>query len=284
MRANLVLGAPDPSVASEPCVRWDDAMIGAFADLHQGPLPLLLPNAWDVPSALGFLDAGYPAIGTTSQGVASSLGRPDASRSTRDSNLALARALVRLPVPVSIDIEDGYDDEPQAVASFAAELASLGVAGVNLEDSFDGRLLDPAVLAAKVAAVKERSPGLFVNARVDSFWFHEQDTAEATVTRASAYVEAGADCIFVPGLSDPDTIREIAGALPVPLNVLPVPGLTLDDLAALGVRRVSTGSLPYRTALAAAVATADAVRDGRPFPDSVPYPDLQARLTAYAAG
>lgn len=259
-------------------------MDGTFAGLHDGPLPLLLPNAWDVPSALGFLDAGYPAIATTSQGVASSLGRPDASRSTRAANLALAAALVRLPVPVSVDIEDGYDDDPAAVAAYAAELADLGVAGVNLEDSFDGRLLDPAVLAGKVAAVKERSPALFVNARVDSFWFHEQDTVPETVARASAYVEAGADCVFVPGLAAPDSIRELTSALPVPVNVLPVPGLSLGELAALGVRRVSTGSLPYRTALAAAVAAADAVRDGLPFADSVPYPDLQARLTRYPAG
>jgi 2-methylisocitrate lyase-like PEP mutase family enzyme len=260
------------------------SMDSTFADLHDGPLPLLLPNAWDVPSALGFLDAGYPAIGTTSQGVASSLGRPDATRSTRAANLALARALVRLPVPVSIDIEDGYDDDPAAVAELAVELATAGVAGVNLEDSLDGHLLQPTSLAAKVSAVKERAPGLFVNARVDTFWFHQEATVPQTLARAAAYVEAGADCVFVPGLTDPDAIGEITAAIPVPVNVLPVPGLTLDDLAGLGVRRVSTGSLPYRTALAAAVAAAAAVRDGTPFPDSVPYPDLQARLTRYVQG
>jgi 2-methylisocitrate lyase-like PEP mutase family enzyme len=261
-----------------------DSIDSTFAGLHDGPLPLLLPNAWDVPSALGFLEAGYPAIATTSQGVASSLGRPDASRSTREANLALAHALGRLPVPVSIDIEDGYDDEPAGVASYAAEISAAGVAGVNLEDSRDGRLLEPSAVASRLAAVKERAPGLFVNARVDTYWFGQDDTVAGTVGRARSYVEAGADCVFVPGLSDPDSIREITGALTVPVNVLPVTGLTLEDLAGLGVRRVSTGSLPYRTALAAAVAAANAVRDGRPFADAVPYADLQSRLTRYVEG
>jgi 2-methylisocitrate lyase-like PEP mutase family enzyme len=262
-------------------MRCNACMDTPFADLHHRTLPLLLPNAWDVPSALALLAAGHPAIGTTSQGVASSLGHPDASRATRQANLALARALVRLPVPVSVDIEDGYDDDPAAVAAYVAELAALGVAGVNLEDSGEGRLLDPAVHAAKVAAVKERTPAVFVNARVDTYWFHDDETVAGTLARATAYVEAGADGVFVPGLSDADAIREIAGALPVPLNVLPVPGLALEGLAGLGVRRVSTGSLPYRSALAAAVSAAEAVREGRPLPESVPYHDLQARLSAY---
>jgi 2-methylisocitrate lyase-like PEP mutase family enzyme len=259
-------------------------MTGTFANLHDQRLPLLLPNAWDVPSALAFVAAGHPAIGTTSQGVASSLGRPDASRATREANLALARALVRLPVPISIDIEDGYDDDPATVAAYVAELAALGVAGVNLEDSADGRLRDPAAQAAKVAAVKERTPDVFVNARVDTYWFHQEDTVEQTLRRATAYVDAGADGVFVPGMSDADSIRDITGSLPVPVNVLPVAGRSLADLAALGVRRVSTGSLPYRAALAAAVAAAEAVRDGRPLPESVPYPDLQGLLTGFAAG
>jgi 2-methylisocitrate lyase-like PEP mutase family enzyme len=256
-------------------------MTSTFAALHDGPLPLLLPNAWDVPSALAFHAAGHPAIATTSQGVSSSLGRPDASRATREANLALARALVRLPVPITVDIEDGYADSPDDVAALVAELDAIGVAGVNLEDSLEGRLVPRTVHVKKLAAVKAAAPGVFLNGRVDTYWFHEDDTVEATLARATAYVEAGADGIFVPGLTDPDAIRELAAALPVPLNVLPVPGLDLDDLAALGVRRVSTGSLPYRVALAAAVAAAHAVRGGGTLPEAIPYPDLQAMLTSY---
>jgi 2-methylisocitrate lyase-like PEP mutase family enzyme len=256
--------------------------MSTFADLHSGPRPLLLPNAWDVPSALAFVAAGYPAIGTTSQGVASSHGVPDGSRSTRAANLALARSLVRLPVLVSIDSEDGYSDDPGEVAAYVAELGAIGVVGVNLEDSRAGRLVDPSAFAARVAAVKDAAPDVFVNARVDTYWFHQDESVEATLARATTYVAAGADGIFLPGLGDAEAIRAITGALSVPVNVLPVPGQSLAGLAALGVRRVSTGSLPYRASLAAAVEAAAAVRDGATLPASVPYDDLQAGLTAYA--
>lgn len=255
-----------------------------FADLHGGPLPLLLPNAWDVASALSFLAAGYPAIGTTSLGVAASHGVPDGGRATRRANLALARDLARFPIPVSVDCEDGYADDPGEVAALVGELEALGVAGVNLEDSAAGRLVNPSAFAEKVAAVKEAAPGVFVNARVDTYWFHQDETVEATLARATTYVEAGANGIFVPGLAEPDAIRAITAALSVPVNVLPVPGRSLADLAALGVRRVSTGSLPYRAALAVAVEAAAAVRDGSKLPASVPYHDLQADLTAHADG
>src|SRR6185295_13249877 len=135
-----------------------------FAGLHAGPLPLLLPNAWDVASALTFAAAGHQAVGTTSLGVAASHGVPDGGRATRRANLTLARDLVRLPIPVSVDCEDGYTDDPDEVAAFVTELEALGVAGVNLEDSTDGRLVDPGAFADKVAAVKAAAPGIFLNA------------------------------------------------------------------------------------------------------------------------
>lgn len=256
----------------------------SFADLHHAALPLLLPNAWDVASALAFVAAGYPAIATTSQGVAAVHGVPDASHGTAAASLALARALARLPVPITVDCEDGHSDDAAEVGAYVAELAVLRVAGVNLEDSAASRLVEPAGFAAKIAAVKDAAPGVFVNARVDTYWFHQDDTVEATLARATTYVEAGADGVFVPGLADPDAIRAIAGRLSVPLNVLPVPGLSLAELAGLGVRRVSTGSLPYRAALAAAVGAADAVREGSPLPASIPYPELQELLTRYVGG
>lgn len=253
-----------------------------FHDLHRTEKPLLLPNAWDVPSALAFAAAGYPAIGTTSFGVASGLGRPDGGRATGDANLALARALSSLPVYVSVDIEDGYHDDPGRVAAYVAELADAGAAGINIEDSTDEALIGADRHAAKVAAIKQRSPGLFVNARVDTYWLAQDATPEATLARATRYADAGADGVFVPGATDPDVLRQITAAVPVPINTLVIPGRTLDDLAALGVRRVSTGSLPYRAAIQAALDVPAAVRDGRPVPPAVPYPELQARLTAHA--
>jgi 2-methylisocitrate lyase-like PEP mutase family enzyme len=247
-----------------------------FHELHDAGEPLLLPNAWDVPSALAFLDAGFAAIGTTSFGVASSLGRPDGGRATRDANLALARALSSLPAYVSVDIEDGYDDDPEQVAAYVAELAAAGAAGINIEDSSAEKLIAPEAHAAKVAAIKERCPGLFVNARVDTYWLGQEATPQATLARAARYVRAGADGVFVPGASEPAVLREICE------STLVIPGSSLSELSAFGVRRVSTGSLPYRAAVRAAVEVADAVREGRAMPAAVSYPELQARLVDYA--
>ena len=252
----------------------------SFAELHHRDLPLLLPNAWDVPSALAFVAAGFEAVGTTSFGVASSLGRPDGARATRDANTALARALSTLDCHVSMDVEDGYADDPEEVAGY---VATLPVAGVNIEDSTAERLVPPAAHAAKVAAVKRRCPGVFVNARVDTYWLGQDATVESTVDRAARYVRAGADGVFVPGATDPDVLRELAAAIRVPVNVLALPGRSLTELAELGIRRVSTGSLPYRAAMQAAIEVALAVRDSRPVPDAVPYPELQDRLVRYAA-
>jgi 2-methylisocitrate lyase-like PEP mutase family enzyme len=250
----------------------------SFHDLHRGDRPLLLPNAWDVASALAFVAAGYPAVATTSFGVAASTGHPDGGRSSKEATTRLAAALVVLPVFVSVDIEDGYDDDPDRVAAY---VAGLGVAGVNIEDSTEGSLVAPAAHAAKIAAVKKGSPDVFVNARVDTIWLGQDATVGATLARARTYVEAGADGIFVPGLSEPDEVRAVAVALDVPLNVLVIPGRSLSDVAELGVRRVSTGSLPYRAAVDAAVAVADAVRDGLAVPAATSYHDMQERLVQY---
>jgi 2-methylisocitrate lyase-like PEP mutase family enzyme len=250
-----------------------------FRDLHAGELRLLLPNAWDVASALAFAAAGFPAIGTTSFGVAAAAGHPDGGRSTKDATAALAARLARLPVPVSADIEDGYDDDPDAVAAY---VASLGVAGINIEDSSAELLVAPDAHAAKVTAIKRAAPDVFVNARIDTYWLGEDATVAATLERAAAYVEAGADGVFVPGATDPAELRELSAAIPVPLNVLVVPGLSRTELGELGVRRVSTGSLPYRAAIDAAVAVAAAVRDGDDVPSATAYPEMQARLVDYA--
>ncbi|MFJ8613693.1 isocitrate lyase/phosphoenolpyruvate mutase family protein [Streptomyces sp. NPDC093675] len=251
----------------------------SFHDLHRQNSPLLLPNAWDVASALAFAEAGFPAIGTTSFGVAAASGSPDGGRATKDATLCLARRLQTVPAYTSVDIEDGYSDDPDQVAAYAE---SLGVDGINIEDSTGEKLIGPALHAAKVSAIKDRVPGLFVNARVDTYWLGEQATVEETLRRASAYVGAGADGIFVPGAADPDTLRHLAEGIGAPVNVLVHPTLTLDELAGLGVRRVSTGSLPYRAAVDAAVRAAAAVRDGGTPPAVSPYPAMQEQLVRFA--
>lgn len=250
-----------------------------FHDLHHTGTPLLLPNAWDVASAVTFAEAGFPAVGTTSFGVGAAGGHPDGAGASRDATVELVHALASLPAHVTADIEDGYADDPDDVAAF---VAGLGVAGVNIEDSTDGALVDPAAHAAKITAIKRRTPDVFVNARVDDFWLGQDATVDAVLRRAEVYTAAGADGIFVPGATDPADLRALAAAIPVPVNVLVIPDLTLAELGELGIRRVSTGSLPYRAALDAALGVAAAVRDGDKPVAATPYPQVQQRLVGYA--
>jgi 2-methylisocitrate lyase-like PEP mutase family enzyme len=251
----------------------------SFRDLHYADEPLLLPNAWDVSSALAFNDAGFRAIGTTSFGVAASAGHPDGGRSSKDATTKLVRQLQNLPAYVSADVEDGYHDDPDAVAE---QIAGLGAAGINIEDSTDEELISPRAHAAKVAAIKQRSPEVFINARIDTYWLDQDADVSPTLKRAEAYVEAGADGIFIPGASDPSDLRRLTANIPVPVNVLVVPGLSLAQLADLGVRRISTGSLPYRVAIDAAVAVAQNIRDGMPPPAATGYPQMQSRLVEFS--
>lgn len=250
----------------------------SFRDLHYADEPFLLPNAWDVSSALAFYDAGYRAVGTTSFGVAATAGHPDGGRSSKEPTSTLVAQLRNLPVYVSADVEDGYDDDPELVAGY---VAGLGAVGINIEDSTDEKLISPQAHAAKVSAIKRRSPEVFVNARVDTYWLDQDANVAATLNRAEAYVEAGADGIFIPGASDPSDLRQLTANIPVPVNVLVVPGLSLAELAELGVRRVSTGSLPYRAAIHAAVEVARNVRDGVPPAAAAAYPAMQARLVEF---
>ncbi|GAB3308442.1 isocitrate lyase/phosphoenolpyruvate mutase family protein [Geodermatophilus aquaeductus] len=251
----------------------------SFADLHRGPRPLLLPNAWDVASALALVADGHPAVGTTSLGVAAAAGIPDTSRAGRAATVGLARALARLPVPVTVDLADGFSDNP---AEVAALVAGLPAAGVNLEDSTGGRLVDPERHAAKVAAVAAAAPGVFLNARVDTYWLEEEADLDTTLDRARRYVAAGADGVFVPGPLGEAEVAALVAELPVPLNVL-AGTLPLPRLAGLGVRRVSTGSLLFRAALDAAVAVAARLRDGEPAPAATPYAEVDARTATLGA-
>ncbi|MET9880942.1 isocitrate lyase/phosphoenolpyruvate mutase family protein [Actinacidiphila glaucinigra] len=271
----------------------------AFRALHRAGRPLFLPNAWDRASAAALAARGFPAIGTTSLGVAAAAGLPDAAGATRETTLWLARDLVRLPALVSVDIEGGFAATPEDVAELAADLERLGVAGVNIEDGRPGGagLADPALQCELITAMKRTAPGLFVNARTDTYWLgtaqddqaddqadDRAERAQETRRRAAAYLAAGADGIFVPGLADEGAITALADGLGAPLNVLlPQGGPGLSRLAALGVSRVSTGSLLFRAALHAAVDTAFRSREGAPLPAGLPsYADAQDLAAAYA--
>jgi len=226
----------------------------AFADLHVPGHPLLLPNAWDVVSGAALVAAGFKAIGTTSLGVAAAAGKRDGVGAAWEETRTLAVRLSRLDCHVTVDLEHGFGEDPRAVAERVAQLD--GIAGVNLEDQHG----DPAHHAAVIAAVKERNPHVFVNARTDTHWLREGDLDDA-ITRCTAYVHAGADGVFVPGLPIED-IAPFTEAVSAPLNVLFQPGLSIHELAARGAARISTGSLLFRAALQTAVAAAAAIRSG----------------------
>lgn len=241
-------------------------MTSRFHALHHAGEPLLLPNAWDYASAAVLVAAGFPAIGTTSLGVAAAHGLPDAAGVTREVTVATTRRLSTLRCLLSVDIEGGFSADPGEVAELVTALAALGVAGINIEDGRpSGELADPAQHAELIAAVNEVAPSMFVNARVDTYWLGGRDASlAATVSRAHRYVTAGADGVFVPGVTDADHVRALVKDIPAPLNVLYVPGqLALGRLGELGVRRVSTGSYLFRTALHTITTAATSIRDSR---------------------
>jgi len=235
-----------------------------FSALHRAGDPLILPNAWDVASARCLAEAGFRALGTTSLGVAAAAGLPDGATSAE--TLRLTRSLAELPVHLTVDIETGSVDAAVAVAA-------AGAAGVNMEDA-----MGPAQAhAALIRSVKRELPQLFVNARTDTHWQRPGDLAE-TLRRVRRYADAGADGVFVPGLAEPAEIAAVVAAVDVPVNILFLPGRhTVAALSQLGVRRISTGSLLFRAALAACAGTALAVRDGLPVRADLPsYSQINA--------
>jgi len=240
--------------------------MSGFSDLHRAGDPLILPNAWDVASARCLAEAGFRALGTTSLGVAAAGGLPDGAGATSAETLRLTRSLAKLPVHLTVDIETGS-------VNAAVAVAAAGAAGVNMEDA-----MGPAQAhAALIRSVKRELPQLFVNARTDTHWQRPGDLAE-TLRRVRRYADAGADGVFVPGLAEPPDIAAVVAAVDVPVNILFLPGRhTVAALSQLGVRRISTGSLLFRAALAACADTALAVRDSLAVrPDLPSYSQINA--------
>ena len=219
--------------------------------LHGGTRLLVLPNAWDVGSARVLAAHGAPAIATSSAGVAYALGYPDGERIARAEMLDMVRRIAAaVAVPVTADVEAGYGATAADAVETAAGVLAAGAVGLNLEDATDGRLfpLDPQV--ERVAAIRRVAEAsgvpLVVNARTDAAAAAdlppEERLAEA-VRRANAYLAAGADCAFVPFVTERDAIARLAREVRGPLNVLGTPASpSLEELARLGVRRVSFGS------------------------------------------
>ncbi|SMQ61015.1 2-Methylisocitrate lyase, PEP mutase family [Plantibacter sp. VKM Ac-1784] len=215
--------------------------------MHVPGNPLILPNAWDVASARAILASGARAIATTSAGVAWSLGHRDGNELTRDDALDTVRRIASsVSVPVTADIEGGYGETPEEVASTIASCIDADASGVNLEDSLRPIEEQERRIAAARSAADDVGIPLFINARIDTHrlgdiggdrWFDE------TVTRAAAYARAGASGIFVLGALRADTIERLTDATTLPLNVAFGPGtLTISELARAGASRISAGS------------------------------------------
>jgi 2-methylisocitrate lyase-like PEP mutase family enzyme len=221
-----------------------------FAGLHKVGEPLLLANVWDVASAVAVEAAGAHAIATTSAGVAWSLGVPDGGGLDAEQAAAvIGRIAAAVAVPVSADIEAGYGDSPDTVATTVAAVVRAGAAGVNLEDRRDGdSLFGPAEQAERLAAARAASGEVpvWLNARTDVFLSRSYPSIGAGVAaaleRAAVYKAAGADSLFVPGLVDVAAIAELAAG-PLPVAVMAWPGApTVPELTAAGVVRISLGS------------------------------------------
>jgi 2-methylisocitrate lyase-like PEP mutase family enzyme len=225
-----------------------------FHTLHRCGAALVLANAWDVASARLVEQTGGQAVATTNTGVAWGIGAPDGDGSARHRALDLiARVVAAVDVPVTADIESGFANSPDGVAETIRCVLAAGAVGVTIEDvsySAPTPLRPVADQAARIAAARAAADDvdvpLFVNARVDVF-LREVGPPEtrlaATLGRAAAYLAAGADGIFVPGIVDPPTIATLVAEIPAPLNILAGPGAPgIGELAELGVARVSLGS------------------------------------------
>ena len=228
--------------------------------LHAGPRVLVLCNAWDAASSRVVEEAGFPALATTSAGIANSLGYADGQHISREEMAeAVARITRAVAVPVTADMEAGYGPTPEAAAETARAAIAAGAVGMNLEDAFEERnFIDIGLQSDRVRAAREAGEQagvpLVINARTDVYLAGIGDPAEQfkeAVRRANAYREAGADCLFLPGVADAGLIARLVREINGPINILAGPSTPpVGELERIGVRRVSMGSGPMRATMA----------------------------------
>lgn len=273
-------------------------LAGTFRDRHTKSEsgPLVLPNSWDAASTIIYEAAGFDAVGTSSAGIAAALGAPDGEHLSREEMLTVVDRIAHsVAIPVSADIEAGYGATPQTVAETVRRTIDAGAVGVNLEDGAipASGLLErdrhvERIRAARDAATEAGVP-VVINGRTDVFWRDIRPAAtrvERAVDRANAYLAAGSDCAFVPGVTDPTTIEALVDGIHGPVNVLGGPGApSVPTLAELGVARVSVGSGPMRATLGLLRAISEELRaDGtyERMEAAIPYDELHELLAASA--
>jgi len=245
--------------------------VARFRELHASGC-FVLPNPWDIGSAVFLERLGFRALATTSAGFAFSRGLPDSVRAVpRDLMLAHVRDIAdATALPVHADFQSGYADDVDGLAENVRLCIETGVAGLSIEDATgdDARPLYPradAIERVKAArrAIDASGSGVLLTARCEAYLVDQPDPFRTALDRLSAFAAAGADCLFAPGVSDPDEIRAMVQAVaPKPVNVLvsaPSPSLNLGSLAALGVRRVSVGAALARVAWGAFMRAAQSI-------------------------
>lgn len=242
-----------------------------FLALHERPRAFVMPNAWDGASAALLARGGFEALGSTSLGLAFSLGRQDGRHAiSRPDAIAHAALLACISgLPVNGDLEDGFGAAPEDCAATVRAAIDAGLAGLGIEDTTGNPAhpiheFDDAVERIRAAA-REARGSIVLTGRTDNF-INGRPDLDDTIRRLEAFAEAGADVLYAPGLPDMDAIHAVVRAVaPKPVNVLIGPGdgaVPLARLSAAGVRRVSVGGALYRVAMGALVKTASALRDG----------------------
>jgi 2-methylisocitrate lyase-like PEP mutase family enzyme len=238
-----------------------------FRALHEREQLFVMPNPWDAGSAKLLASLGFEALATTSAGLAWSLGKLD-QQVTRDELVAHVAAVGNAtPLPLNVDSERCYPDDPGGIAETVALLADAGAAGFSIED-YDpatGRIDDVALATERVAlaaeAAHDRPDPLVLTGRAENH-IRGVDDLDDTIARLVAYRDAGADCVYAPGLRDLDQIATLVEAVGLPVNVLALRGVpTVSELGSVGVRRVSTGGGLAAAAYAAMIAGAKELRD-----------------------
>lgn len=252
------------------------AEIPNFRDLHARGC-FTMPNVWDAASARLLAGHGVEALGTTSAGIALQLGVRDAGgRVSLDQCLEnVTRIAGAVDIPVSADLENGYADEPEAVARSVSACAQAGASGCSIEDwsgsDFYDRELAVERVAAAVEAAEAIGPHFVLTARAEQVLHHGEDGLDEALARLERFAAAGAHCVYAPGIRDRDVIRDLVAGVGAPVNVLVgIAGMaaSYEEMRALGVRRLSVGGSLSRLALTAvADAAAEMVRGDFGFPD-----------------
>ncbi|HKB44326.1 MAG TPA: isocitrate lyase/phosphoenolpyruvate mutase family protein, partial [Chitinophagaceae bacterium] len=218
-----------------------------FYQLHQQQKPLIIANAWNVKSAQLIEQSGYQAIATSSGAISNSLGYEDGEKMPFSELLYIVQRIkAGTTIPLSVDLERGYTDNLSELIENIQKLVDTGVAGINLEDA-QGEEIYLKKLHSIKNHFEKTNQKVFINARTDGFLQKVESPLETTIKRAKLYQEAGADGLFVPAVSDPAIIKEIASATTLPLNVVGTPKLSsIKTLSECGVRRISMAVFLYK--------------------------------------